>query len=95
MFTPAPPPTLLGLPLQTSPSLCSVSRREGEKRGGDGRGGEKRGGEGRGEEGRCVIQGECEVSQGECEVSQGDIHGLILELTPSHHTHMHMCIRVM
>ena len=51
-----------------------------------GRGGEERGEEGR--EGSCVIQGECEVSQ-------GDIHGLILELTPSHHTHMYMCIRVM
>ena len=33
MFTPAPPPTLLGRPLQTSPSLCSVSGRGG--RGGE------------------------------------------------------------
>ena len=29
VFTPAPPPMLLGPPLQTSPSLCSVSERGG------------------------------------------------------------------
>ena len=29
VFTPAPPPMLLGRPLQTSPSLCSVSGRGG------------------------------------------------------------------
>ena len=41
VFTPAPLPMLLGLPLQTSPSLCSVSGRGG-------RGGEQIEGSGKG-----------------------------------------------
>ena len=56
VFTPAPPPTLLGRPLQTSPSLCSVSRRGGERRGTDGGEGKIECEKGKGGEREIVIE---------------------------------------